>query len=80
MELDQLMDRYLALQKELSVAYEMRPWPSRRIDGIAEDLMATERQIVSTQSIDEQCGDLGPSFAHMGAINRLSKPPAYARG
>ena len=73
MELEQLMDRYQGLQHELSVAYDSRPWPSRRIDGIAEDLMATERAIAEAQAIDEQGGDHTPGIAHLGAINKATR-------
>jgi hypothetical protein len=73
MELDQLMDRYQGLQHELSVAYDSRPWPSRRIDGIAEDLMATERAIAEAQAVDEQGGDHAPGIAHFGAISKATR-------
>jgi hypothetical protein len=79
MELDQLLDRYHGLQQELSVAYDSRPWPSRRIDGIAEDLMATERAIAAAQAMDEQGGDYVQGIAHFGAISKVARRSSFAR-
>jgi len=60
MNLDQLMGRYFRLMQELSSAYRAQPWHSARIDRLADDLAATEREIVAVRAADEQCGD--PTF------------------
>ena len=57
MELEQLMGRYFRLKQELSLAYKTQPWHSGRIDRLADDLAATEREIVALQPVDEQCND-----------------------
>jgi membrane protein required for beta-lactamase induction len=50
MDLEQLVGRYSRLQRELSAAYSMLPWHSARIDRLANDLAATERQIAALQA------------------------------
>jgi len=57
MELEQLMGRYFRLKQELSLAYKSQPWHSGRIDRLADDLAATEREIAALQPVDEQCAD-----------------------
>lgn len=57
MNLDQLMGRYFRLMQELSIAYRAQPWHSARIDRLADDLAATEREIVAVRPADEQSGD-----------------------
>ena len=57
MELEQLMGRYFRLKQELSLAYKAQPWHSARIDRLADDLAATEREIAAQQPVDEQCND-----------------------
>ena len=66
MELEQLMGRYFRLQQELSLAYREQPWHSARVDRLADDLAATEREIAARQPVDEQCGDGVPSLASTG--------------
>lgn len=63
MHLEQLMGRYFRLKQELSVAYRQQPWHSARIDRLADDLSATEREIAALQPSDEQCGDPMLGFA-----------------
>ena len=55
MDIEQLMGRYFRLQQELSVAYSMVPWQTGRIDRLANDLAATEREIAVLRLVDEQC-------------------------
>ena len=50
MELEPLMGRYFRLKQELSIAYRSRPWQSGRIDRLANDLAAAERQIGAIQA------------------------------
>lgn len=50
MELEPLMGRYFRLKQELSIAYRARPWLSGRIDRLADDLAATEREIGAMQA------------------------------
>ncbi|WP_298835473.1 hypothetical protein [uncultured Piscinibacter sp.] len=47
MRLTLLMQRYLRLRHELSVAYGARPWPTQRIDRLADRIVATERLIAT---------------------------------
>lgn len=50
MELEPLMGRYFRLKQELSIAYRARPWLGGRIDRLADDLAATEREIGALQA------------------------------
>jgi hypothetical protein len=50
MELESLMGRYFRLRQELSIAYRARPWLGNRIDRLADDLAATEREIGALQA------------------------------
>jgi hypothetical protein len=63
MDLEQLMGRYFRLKQELSIAYRAQPWHSGKIDRLADDLAATEREIAALQPIDEQCNESLLSFA-----------------
>jgi hypothetical protein len=47
MNLNELMRRYAQLRQELSASYDARPWPSQRIDDLAEKLSDTEREIAA---------------------------------
>ena len=63
MDLEQLMGRYFRLKQELASAYREQPWHGARVDRLADDLAATERQIAALQPFDEQCGEpmFGPA-------------------
>ena len=50
MELEPLMGRYFRLKQELAIAYRARPWLGGRIDRLADDLAATEREIGALQA------------------------------
>jgi len=63
MRLEQLMGRYFRLKQELVVAYREQPWHGARIDRLADDLSATEREIAALQPVDEQCDDPMLGFA-----------------
>ncbi|HWI10506.1 MAG TPA: hypothetical protein VNU48_04185 [Burkholderiaceae bacterium] len=63
MDLEQLMGRYFRLKQELAIAYKAQPWQSGRIDRLADDLAATERDIAAMQPADEQYSDPTMSFA-----------------
>ena len=63
MELEQLMGRYFRLKQELAMTYRAQPWQSARVDRLADDLAATEREIAALQPADEQCNEFMPSFA-----------------
>ena len=65
MYLEQLMGRYYRLKQELSLAYREQPWHGPRIDRLADDLTATEREIAALQPLDEQCGDPMLGYAVM---------------
>jgi len=47
MSLELVTEEYSRLKHELACAYEARPWQSSRIDRIADQLAAVERQIIS---------------------------------
>lgn len=47
MRLENLMGRYFRLQQELAIAYKQQPWQAGRIDRVADDLAATEREIAA---------------------------------
>jgi len=61
--LEQLMGRYFRLKQELAQAYREKPWHGGRIDRLADDLAATEREIAALQPTDAQCGDPMLGFA-----------------
>jgi hypothetical protein len=63
MDLEQLMGRYFRLKQELAIAYKAQPWHSGRIDRLADELAATEREIAARQPADEQCNEPMLSFA-----------------
>ena len=63
MDLEQLMGRYFRLKQELAQAYREQPWHGARIDRLADDVTATEREIAALQPADEQCGDPMLGFA-----------------
>ena len=63
MDLEQLMGRYFRLRQELSIAYKAQPWHSGRIDRLANELTATERQITTLQPVDDQCDESLLTFA-----------------
>jgi hypothetical protein len=63
MDLEQLIGRYSRLKHELAVAYRQQPWQSGRIDRLADELSATEREIAALQPADEQWGDPLLGFA-----------------
>ena len=57
MELEQLMGRYRRLKQELAAAYKTQPWHGARIDRLADDLAAAEREITALQAHDAQCSE-----------------------
>ena len=63
MDLEQLMGRYFRLKQELAIAYKAQPWHSGRIDRLADELAATEREIAARQPADEQWNEPLLSFA-----------------
>ncbi len=63
MRLEQLMGRYYRLKQELGKAYCEQPWHGARIDRLADDLAAAEREIAVLQPFDEQCAESMPGFA-----------------
>ncbi|MEP7297556.1 MAG: hypothetical protein ABI702_15335 [Burkholderiales bacterium] len=54
MELETLMSRYFQLQQELARAYSQRPWQSGLIDGLASQLVSTERAIAALRPSEQQ--------------------------
>ena len=55
--LEQLMGRYFRLKQELAQAYREKPWHGARIDRLADDLAATEREIAAQQPSNAHYGD-----------------------
>lgn len=66
MDLEPLTARYFRLRQELAIAYRSRPWQSARIDRLADDLSATEREIGALQA-DPQPQSARASFGTHGA-------------
>lgn len=67
MDLEPLTARYFRLRQELAIAYRSRPWQSARIDRLADDLSATEREIGALQS-DENTRGSGANLTARGAL------------
>ena len=59
MDREQFNDHYSTLLDDLSAAYAQRPWPSERIDQIAERIHAVETLMARLQQ-DEQYDDPFP--------------------
>ena len=70
MEIRSLRGRYARLQAELSKAYAEQPWPSGRIDRLAEEIAATERAI---SALGAQPGDAAGPTA--GAVHEVGARP-----
>lgn len=66
MELEPLMGRYFRLKQELSIAYRSRPWLGGRIDRLADDLAATEREIGALQAASREASTAGTGSARHG--------------
>ncbi len=62
MDLEQLMGRYFRQKQELAIAYRAQPWQTSRLDRLAEDLAATEKEIVAARTVDEQCSETSFGF------------------
>jgi hypothetical protein len=56
------MRRSSRLKPELSIAFELPPWQSARIDCAADDLADTECKLALVRPLDEQSDD-SMSFA-----------------
>jgi hypothetical protein len=54
MNLEQLIGRHFRLQRELGIAYSTVPWHTGRIDRLANELAATEREIAALQVLHRQ--------------------------
>jgi hypothetical protein len=63
MNLEQMMGRYNRQRQELSMAYLAQPWNTDRIDLLANDLAATEREIAALQRPREPWIGPMPGFA-----------------
>ena len=46
MNLELVAERYSRLKRDLACAYESWPWQSSRIDRIADELVAVERELI----------------------------------
>ncbi len=47
MDIEQLTGRYFRLRQELAVAYGCVPWNTGLIDRLADELAATEREMIA---------------------------------
>ena len=47
LDLEQLTGRYRRLKDELASAYGEQPWPTGRIDRLAQDISKTEREMTA---------------------------------
>jgi hypothetical protein len=56
------MGRYLRLRQKLSDAYQEQSWNAEQIDLLANQLVATEREIALLQMADEHFGDTESGF------------------
>ena len=74
MGIEQLMGRYFRLQQELARAYNARPWQSTRIDRLAGELAATEREIASQWPDDALEG----AQQQVAAIEAAARPAQRA--
>ncbi|MEP6874308.1 MAG: hypothetical protein ABI887_08070 [Burkholderiales bacterium] len=50
MSLDLLIAKYFQLRQELDIAYRRNPWLASRIDWLADELAAVERNIASIRA------------------------------
>ena len=57
MDLELLTERYFRLTQELSLAYRAAPWVSSRIDRIADEIAAAEREIAAVHSARHRAVD-----------------------
>jgi hypothetical protein len=64
MDLKHLMGRYLRLRQKLSDAYQEQSWNAEQIDLLANQLVATEREIALLQMADEHFGDTESGFVY----------------
>ena len=64
MELDQLMGRYLRLKRELSAAYQVRPWNSAQIDRLVAQIADAEREIAAKSPGEQHGADLALGRIH----------------
>ncbi len=77
MDIEQLSGRYRRLKDELAAAYAEQPWPTGRIDRLAQEIAETEQAIagVSPRAASAQ-SEAGPVRARATALpvvrNRLT--------
>jgi hypothetical protein len=75
MDLEQLTGRYRRLKEELALAHGEQPWPTGRIDRLAQELAATEQAIVSMQAKAE----LLPAAAQASAGKPVARTSPVVR-
>ena len=71
--LAQLTGRYLRLRQELAAAYSSVPWNTGHIDRLADDLVATERDIAAT-TLGDACIVKTPSAAIDEGVRSILGP------
>jgi hypothetical protein len=49
---ERLIGRYCGLTRELARAYDAVPWRPRTIDRLADEIAATEQQLVALGAVD----------------------------
>lgn len=68
MSIERVSQRYSRLKQDLACAYEARPWHSGRIDRIADQVVATERELMSLFASDARPGRVqSPSWVALNA-------------
>jgi hypothetical protein len=64
MDFKHLMGRYLRLRQKLARAYQEQAWDSEQIDLLADQIVATEREIALLKMADEHFGDTESGFVY----------------
>ena len=62
MPLDQLIGKYQRLRDELAQAYRDPAWDTSHINRLSDEIVATEREMVKAQPMDEQTDDMIPGL------------------
>ncbi len=63
MDLEQLTGRYIRLKQELAMAYKAEPWHQGRIDRLANELTATERELAAMHAREKRQQEATLSFS-----------------
>ena len=78
-DLDQLNGRYQRLKDELASAYAQQPWPTGRIDRLAEEIAQTELAIALIEAPTSAASTDGSIANLADQISAPSPSPAAAK-